>query len=170
MTDTIGSRFAARGWAGCGRGRRGRVAANHPRGWIAVRGLPGPLPAPPAAAGGYLRNPRKSGNCGRLAAMVDLVRIPTAAYNLPPRVIRRRRRKPPCCGRTIIGGNPYIKSVPQYGLRRCALGPRAALVHNGGERGQVQFVRSTLWAVPANWTCPLFPGVTRKVNTSSQLL
>ncbi len=27
-----------------------------------------------------------------------------------------------------------------------------------GKRGQVQFVRSTLRAVPANWTCPLFPG------------
>jgi hypothetical protein len=26
-----------------------------------------------------------------------------------------------------------------------------------GKRGQVQFVRSTLRAVPANWTCPLFP-------------
>ena len=30
------------------------------------------------------------------------------------------------------------------------------IVTSGPEKGQVQFVRSTLRAVPANWTCPLF--------------
>ena len=33
-----------------------------------------------------------------------------------------------------------------------------------GKRGQVQFVRSTLRAVPANWTCPLFPSKREKCH------
>src|SRR3990170_4048755 len=40
----------------------------------------------------------------------------------------------------------------------------------GGKRGQVQFVRSTLWAVPANWTCPLFPQVVESALWSRDAL
>ena len=32
-----------------------------------------------------------------------------------------------------------------------------------GKRGRVQFVRSTLRAVPANWTCPFFPQLTHRL-------
>ena len=46
---------------------------------------------------------------------------------------------------------------PKLANPRPRIQPTAVL--NSGKRGQVQFVRSTLRAVPANWTCPLFPRV-----------
>ena len=49
------------------------------------------------------------------------------------------------------------------GVVEASVRPVAVRRENGrqpaaaGKRGQVQFVRSTRRAVPANWTCPLFP-------------
>ena len=49
------------------------------------------------------------------------------------------------------------RKLPGSGLRHRFSAP-AGLVCRHSKRGQVQFVRSTLRAVPANWTCPLPAG------------
>ncbi len=55
----------------------------------------------------------------------------------------------------------YIQSDINYTFTHWTSPPIATLcymtLHGEREWGQVQFVRTTLRAVPANWTCLLFP-------------